>query len=193
MRAHAATFRTHHWKSAAEYRHMTLNNLVLLSTWALMSWLMGPALFFTMYLLSTSLAGAGGIVLFTVQHNFEHAYASGDQDWDYDAAALHGTSFLVLPAWLNWFTANIGYHHVHHLSSRIPNYCLAACHKDNEALFADVRRLGLADIGASLKFILWDTQARRIISVAEHQVSRLTGTRLPPSRESMGPSEGDLK
>ena len=168
LRAHAAQFRTHHWKSAAEYRHMTLNNLVLLSLWVLMSALIGPLLFFSVYLISTSLAGAGGIVLFTVQHNFEHAYASGDQDWDYDTAALHGTSFLVLPGWLNWFTANIGYHHVHHLSSRIPNYRLVACHAADEELFADVRRLGLADIAASLKFILWDQQARRLVSIAEH-------------------------
>jgi omega-6 fatty acid desaturase (delta-12 desaturase) len=180
MRAHATTFQTHHWKSAAEYRHMSLNNFVLLSTWALMGWLIGPALFFTLYLVSTSLAGAGGIVLFTVQHNFEHAYASGDQDWDFDAAALHGTSFLVLPAWLNWFTANIGYHHIHHLSSRIPNHRLVACHTEHAALFADVRRLTLADIGPSLKFILWDTRARRIISIAEHQARNARTTGLAP-------------
>lgn len=180
LRAHAARFQTHYWQSAAEYRHMSLNNLVLLSTWALMCWLVGPALFFSVYLISTSLAGAAGIVLFTVQHNFEHAYASGDQDWDYDAAALHGTSFLVLPDWLNWFTANIGYHHIHHLSARIPNYRLVACHAENEALFADVRRLTLADVGGALKFILWDTRARRIVSVAEHHAGDLrTATPFP--------------
>lgn len=172
IRTHAATFRTPHWKSAAEYRHMTLNNLVLLSTWTLMGWLIGPELFFSVYLVSTSLAGAAGIVLFTVQHNFEHAYASGDEDWDYDAAAIHGTSFLVLPGWLNWFTASIGYHHIHHLCARIPNHQLVACHTENEALFADVRRLRLADIGPSLKFILWDVHSRRIVSVAERRASR---------------------
>lgn len=130
------------------------------------------ALFFSVYLVSTSLAGAAGIVLFTVQHNFEHSYASSNEDWDRDTAAIDGTSFLTLPGWLNWFTASIGYHHIHHLSSRIPNYRLADCHAEHEHLFAGVRRLNLADIGASLKFLLWDPRSRRIISVAEHEAAK---------------------
>ena len=128
-----------------------------------------------MYLVSTSLAGGAGIVLFTVQHNFEHSYASGDEGWDRDTAAIEGTSFLVLPGWLNWFTANIAYHHIHHLSARIPNYCLARCHRENEPLFADVVRIRLSQIHASLKYILWDTRARRIISVAEYQGQKQQG------------------
>lgn len=168
---HAAQFRTHHWKSAAEYRHMTLNNLVLLGLWGLMSVLLGPALFFGVYLASAALAGAAGIVLFTVQHNFEHAYAGDDTDCDYDAAALYGSSFLVLPGWLNWFTADIGYHHVHHLSARIPNYRLAACHAEHAHLFSGTRRLYLKDIGPSLKCLLWDPTARRIVTVKEHETA----------------------
>lgn len=173
VRVHAAQFRTPYWKSTAEHRHMTLNNLVLLCAWAAMCWLVGPLLFFAVYVVSTSLSGGAGIVLFTVQHNFEHSYASCDNNWCYDTAAIHGTSYLALPAWLNWFTASIGYHHIHHLSARIPNYRLAACHAEHEQLFADVRRLTLADVGASLKFILWEPRARRIISVAEHETARL--------------------
>lgn len=171
LRTLAAQFCTRYWSSAAEYRHMTLNNLVLLSVWGLMAWWIGPTLFFAVYLVSTALAGAAGIVLFTVQHNFEHAYAGDDEDWDYHEAAIQGTSFLVLPAWLNWFTADIGYHHVHHLSARIPNYRLADCHNANRELFADVRRLRLADIGPSLKYLLWDPRSRQIISVAEHEAA----------------------
>lgn len=167
----AAQFRTRYWNSSAEYRHMTLNNLVLLSAWALMVWMLGPAVFFTVYLISTALAGAAGIVLFTVQHNFEHAYAGDDQDWDYHEAAIHGTSFLVLPAWLNWFTVDIGYHHIHHLSARIPNYRLADCHVAHQELFADVPRLRLPEVCPSLKYLLWDPRARRIISVAEHEAA----------------------
>ena len=101
--------------SAAHYRHMTWNNVVLLTAWSLMAWAIGPWLFLACYIVSGSLAGGYGIVLFTVQHNFEHAYASADEGWDRDAAALHGTSFLVLPRWLNWITADAAYHHVHHL------------------------------------------------------------------------------
>jgi len=169
IKAHAAEFKTPHWTSAQEYWHMFWNNVVLLSAWVLMSWIVGPALFFAVYIVSTSLAGGAGIVLFTVQHNFEHSYASGDEGWDYIAAAIEGTSFLVLPIWLNWFTSNIAYHHVHHLSAKIPNYRLAQCHDEYQDLFSDVTRIRLSRIPEALKCILWDTGHRRIISVAEYQ------------------------
>lgn len=164
-RAQARVFRTRHWASAAEFRHMSLNNLALLGLWAAMSSLIGASLFFTIYLLATALAGAAGIVLFTVQHNFDHAYASDDQGWDHETAAIHGTSFLELPGWLNWFTADIGYHHVHHLCARIPNYRLAACHAAHAEQFAEVRRLRLSDVLPSLRCLLWDREARRIVSI----------------------------
>ncbi len=153
--------------TAAHYRHMTWNNVVLLSAWGLMAWAIGPWLFLACCLVSGSLAGGYGIVLFTVQHNFEHAYASADPGWDRDEAALHGTSFLVLPRWLNWITADAAYHHVHHLCASVPNYRLAACHEEHEVLFSKVRRVGLLEIPASLKYVLWDLQARRLVSVAE--------------------------
>jgi omega-6 fatty acid desaturase (delta-12 desaturase) len=149
------------------YRHMTWNNLVLLTAWGLMAWAVGPALFFVCYVVSGSLAGGYGIVLFTVQHNFEHAYASADEGWCRDEAALHGTSFLTLPRWLNWITADAAYHHVHHLCAGVPNYRLAACHKEHAALFASVRRVGLFEIPGALKHVLWDLSARRLVSVAE--------------------------
>lgn len=168
LRAHALTFQTPYWTSWQEYWHMFWNNVVLLSLWALMAWLVGPALFFVCYVASVSLAGGAGIVLFTVQHNFEHAYASADTGWDADQAAIEGTSFLMLPRWLNWFTANIAYHHVHHLSARIPFHRLPACHEEFQRLFSDVTRIRLAQIPAALKCVLWDSGARRIISVAEY-------------------------
>ena len=93
--------------------------------------------------MSGSLAGGYGIVLFTVQHNFEHSYASADEGWDRDEAALHGTSFLILPRWLNWITADAAYHHVHHLCPSVPNYRLAACHGEHAQLFAEVTRVRL--------------------------------------------------
>ena len=153
--------------SMAHYRHMTRNNVVLLSIWSLMAWAIGPWLFFACYALSGSLAGAYGIVLFTVQHNFEHSYASADEGWDRDEAALRGTSFLVLPRWLNWITADAAYHHVHHLCASVPNYRLAACHREHQLLFSGVTRVGLFDIPSALKHILWDLAARRLVSVAE--------------------------
>jgi omega-6 fatty acid desaturase (delta-12 desaturase) len=161
----AATFKTRYWKSFKEYRHQSANNVVLLSLWVLLSWAMGPVAFFAIYLTSVSLAGGVGIALFTVQHNFEHAYASEDAAWDIDAGALSGTSFLILPRWLNWVTANIGFHHVHHLSASIPCYSLPRCHAEYQHLFTDVTRITLTEIPRHLRCILWDSRAQRIISV----------------------------
>jgi len=167
--AHARDFSAPYCATAQEYRHMFWNNVVLLAIWGAMTWLLGPLLFFAIYAASLALAGGAAMILFTVQHNFEHSYASCADGWDYHRAALEGTSFLVLPGWLNWFTANIGYHHVHHLSARIPNYCLVACHNEQAQLFTGVTRIRLAQIPAAVKCILWDTQARRIVSIAEYR------------------------
>ncbi len=169
VREHLASYQTRYWKSAREYRHMLANNVVLLSAWVAMCHVCGPALFFFIYLLTLSFAGGAGIVLFTVQHNFEHSYASDNAHWDYDTGAIEGTSFLVLPQWLNWFTVDIGYHHVHHLSASIPNYSLVECHREFEHLFSSVTRVKLSQVLASLDCILWDTRAQRIISMSEYR------------------------
>jgi omega-6 fatty acid desaturase (delta-12 desaturase) len=180
LREHAASFRCRYWKTSREYSNMFWNNVVLLGTWALMCWVCGPALFFSVYLLSVSIAGGLGIVLFTVQHNFEQAYASNTERWDYETGAIEGTSFLVLPGWLNWFTANIGYHHVHHLSANIPNYRLVDCHTEYEHLFTRVTRVRLWGVYGALQCILWDQHARRIISMAEYRQRPLQDTASVP-------------
>jgi acyl-lipid omega-6 desaturase (Delta-12 desaturase) len=176
LRQLAACYKTRYWSSSREYWHMFWNNVVLLSVWIFMCSALGPILFFSIYALSVSIAGGAGIILFTVQHNFEHAYASDSKHWNYDIGATAGTSFLILPRWLNWFTLNIGYHHIHHLSSRIPNYCLAECHREYQHLFSKVTRITLSQVYGCLKCILWDVRGQRIISVAEfrHQVYKTT-------------------
>ncbi|MEI7679155.1 MAG: fatty acid desaturase [Betaproteobacteria bacterium] len=165
----AADFKTGYWASAREYSHMAWTSIVMFVLWGVMAWLIGPLLFFVCYVAAISIGGAGGILIFTVQHNFEHAYATGDEGWSYNDAALKGTSFLDLPGWLNWFTANIAYHHVHHLSARIPAYRLAACHHENATLFEEVKRIRLSGVPHAMKYILWDTAAGRLISVAEFE------------------------
>jgi omega-6 fatty acid desaturase (delta-12 desaturase) len=169
LQAHAATYQSRYWKSPREYHHMLWNNLALLSVWSLMCFECGVANFFCIYVLSVSIAGAVGIVLFTVQHNFEHSYASDGEHWDQDCGTIEGTSHLVLPRWLNWFTVDIGYHHIHHLSASIPNYSLARCHDEYQHLFSSVTRVSLREVPGALKCILWDRNARRIVSVAEYR------------------------
>jgi acyl-lipid omega-6 desaturase (Delta-12 desaturase) len=172
LRTLAAGFKTRYWNSPKEYWHMFWNNVVLLCLWTLICWSIDASVFFPIYIASVSFAGGAGILLFTVQHNFEHAYAACTARWDYDTGAMEGTSFLVLPRWLNWFTANIAYHHVHHISAKIPNYRLMQCHEENADLFADVRRVTLSQIYSSLQCLIWDTQAERIISFDEFHRQR---------------------
>lgn len=172
VRAIARTFESRYWRTAKEYRHMTGNNVVLLALWLGMSLLAGAEVFFPIYLITLSLAGAGGIILFTVQHNFEGAWAASEAEWDYNRAAIEGTSFLVLPGWLNWFTANIAYHHIHHLSASIPNYNLSQCHREYEHLFTGLTRISLRQIPAALKNNLWDVENQRITGPLSIRSSR---------------------
>jgi omega-6 fatty acid desaturase (delta-12 desaturase) len=146
--------------------------MVLCSALVAMCMAFGTGLVMAIYLTSLSVSGGVGIMLFTVQHNFEDAYATCSADWDIDRGAMAGTSFLVLPGWMNWFTANIGYHHVHHLSAAIPNYRLVACHRENQQLFTAVPRIRLGQVPASLKCLLWDRVSRRIIPLSGRQPGR---------------------
>lgn len=158
-----------YWKNAKEYIHITLNNLVLLSIWITASWYFGSTTFFTIYIISLSLAGAAGIMVFTLQHNFEESYATNTEQWDYHQAALTGTSFYTVPKFFNWFGADIAYHHIHHLSAGIPNYNLAACHNEYAYLFEDVKRIRFRDVAKEFKFIIWDEEQQQIISVAQYK------------------------
>lgn len=163
-----STQESRYWKNGKEYLHMTLNNIVLLSIWLAASMQFGIAVFFTIYIISLSLAGAAGLIIFTLQHNFEDSYAADTEHWNYYQGALSGTSFFTVPTFFNWFGADIAYHHIHHLSANIPNYNLAACHREYANLFDDVKRIRFRDVANEFKFILWDEEKQRIISAAQY-------------------------
>ncbi len=160
----ARQWETKYWKGKKDYAHMSYNNLALISICFLMCELMGAGNFFALYVVSTSLAGSIGILLFTIQHNFEDSYATDTARVNHYHAALEGTSMLVLPPLLNWFTADIAYHHVHHLSVAIPNYHLAACHKEFEQHFTGVKRVYCRDLLGTFKFQLWDPERQKVVA-----------------------------
>jgi omega-6 fatty acid desaturase (delta-12 desaturase) len=112
------------------------------------------------------LAGGTGIWLFYVQHQFEDAYWETGADWSYADAALHGSSYLKLPKVLQFFTGNIGLHHVHHLSARIPNYNLQRAHDDNP-IFHAVPTLSFADGIRAVRLKLYDEDRRRMVTFAQ--------------------------
>lgn len=80
------------------------------------------------------ISGSIGVWLFYVQHTFEDSYFEADENWSYVQAAVEGSSFYKLPKLLQWLTGNIGYHHVHHLSPKVPNYKLEVAHEHHEPL-----------------------------------------------------------
>jgi omega-6 fatty acid desaturase (delta-12 desaturase) len=112
------------------------------------------------------LAGAGGIWMFYVQHQFDGVYWERKEHWTYAASALQGSSHLRLPKVLQFFTGNIGLHHVHHLSARIPNYNLQRAHDENP-VFHDTRQLSLWDAVLALRLKLYDERSGRLVSFAE--------------------------
>jgi acyl-lipid omega-6 desaturase (Delta-12 desaturase) len=109
------------------------------------------------------LAGAAGIWLFYVQHQFEDTYWQSSDNWSYAEAALQGSSYLKLPKVLQFFSGNIGLHHIHHLSARVPNYNLPRAHRANP-VFHDVPTLTLWDGLMAVRLKLWDEDASRLVT-----------------------------
>jgi omega-6 fatty acid desaturase (delta-12 desaturase) len=128
-----------------------------------MAALVGLQAFLLVQLPIVVVAATAGVWLFYVQHQFEDAYWAEHEGWDFATAALEGSSYLKLPTVLQWFTGNIGLHHIHHLSARIPNYALQRCHDENPQLQA-AHVLTLSSGMRTLSLSLWDEETRRMIS-----------------------------
>ncbi len=118
------------------------------------------------FLPSTLIAATAGVWLFYVQHQFEETHWDSDKDWQLHEAALHGSSHYVLPPVLQWFSANIGIHHVHHLYSRIPFYRLTEVLRDHDEL-ANSNKMTIRESLANARLHLWDEKHRRLLSFAE--------------------------
>jgi acyl-lipid omega-6 desaturase (Delta-12 desaturase) len=148
--------------SARERWSVYWMNAALVAMGALLSMAFGflPYLFIQLGVLLV--AGGVGIWMFYVQHQFEDVYWERGDNWDFTAAALQGSSYYKLPRILQWFSGNIGFHHIHHLSPRIPNYNLERCHKANP-LFQQVKPITFWSSLRCLKFRLWDEQRRKLV------------------------------
>lgn len=137
-------------------------NLAILIVAGGMSWALGIQAYLLIQLTVMAVSGAAGVWLFYVQHQFEGVYWERGDDWDFATAALKGSSFYRLPKVLQWFSGNIGFHHIHHLSSRIPNYHLESCHQA-DPLFQTVKPVTVWSSLRSLTFRLWDEEQHRLV------------------------------
>lgn len=146
-------------------------NFAILTLAVSLGWVFGFKNYVLIQLIITAVAGSCGVWLFYVQHQFEDVYWERGRDWDYTRAALEGSSFYKLPRILQWFSGNIGFHHIHHLSARIPNYNLEACHQ-SDPLFQSVKPLTFFASLKSLTFRLWDEQGRKLVGFGQIRKSR---------------------
>lgn len=147
-------------------RAVLATNVVLTVTVLAVCALIGWQAFLLIQVPCVMLAGAAGVWLFYVQHQFEDAYWQDAEEWSYADAALRGSSYLRLPRVLQFFSGNIGYHHVHHLSARIPNYNLQRAHDENP-VFHDVPTLSLWDGLRAVRLKLYCERRRRLVTFAQ--------------------------
>jgi acyl-lipid omega-6 desaturase (Delta-12 desaturase) len=168
-------FFTHRFPTPKSGRRERLSviyqDIALLAIFVGMSLAIGWKSFLLIQLPLMYLSGVIGIWLFYVQHQFENAYWVRHEQWDYTHAALAGASYYHLPRWLQWFSGNIGFHHIHHLNPRIPNYLLEKVYRE-VPLLQPVTTLSLRASLKSLSLGLWHEQAQKMVGFKGLQFSR---------------------
>lgn len=147
-------------------RNVYFTNVMLFLLAGSISLLIGWKAYLFIQLPIMYLAAAGGIYLFYFQHQYDDVIWTRTETWNYKDMALHGSSFFDLPIILRWFSGNIGFHHIHHLGPKIPNYNLVKCHEDNP-MFQEVNSITFFKSFHSLKLRLWDEKNQRIITFRE--------------------------
>lgn len=145
-----------------ERRSVHATNFALVLIVAGFSWVFGWRTYLVLQLAALMVASSAGVWLFYVQHQFEDVYWERGKDWNFEKAALQGSSYYKLPRILQWFSGNIGFHHIHHLSPHIPNYHLEKCHR-SEPLFQAVKPVTLYSSLKCFKFRLWDERHRKMV------------------------------
>ncbi|MED3642957.1 fatty acid desaturase [Caldifermentibacillus hisashii] len=155
-----------------------LINVSIVAIYVLLIWAIGWQSFLIVQVPIMYIAGVLGIWLFYVQHTFEDSYFENEEEWDYVKAAVEGSSYYKLPKVLEWITGSIGYHHVHHLAPRIPNYHLEEAHESTPPL-QKATTITLATSLKSIRFRLYDQETMSFLSFKEYKErKKTTGARL---------------
>ena len=153
-------------------------NAAIFAMAAALSLVFGFKVYLLIQLIILMVAGGAGVWMFYVQHQFEEVYWERNEDWSFVAAALQGSSFYKLPRVLQWFSGNIGFHHIHHLSPRIPNYNLEKCHRA-DPLFQAVKPITLLASLKSSTLRLWDEKRKKLVGYAHLKKIRKAGGHAP--------------
>jgi omega-6 fatty acid desaturase (delta-12 desaturase) len=158
--------------SRAERRGIHITNLILAVYITSLVLLMGWKAFLLIQLPVIYIATAAGVWLFYVQHQFEEVIWSRQPEWDYQRMAMEGSSFLKFPKILQWFSGNIGFHHIHHLSPKIPNYNLEKCHRENE-MFNQIKPVTFVPSLRTIRLRLWDEKEGKLISFKQFRKTHM--------------------
>jgi omega-6 fatty acid desaturase (delta-12 desaturase) len=133
--------------------------MILLMGWKAFLLIQLPVIYF---------ATTAGAWLFYIQHQFDQVIWARSADWDYQQMALEGSSYVKFPRILQWFSGNIGFHHIHHLSPKIPNYNLEKCQKEND-LFQQIKPMKFLESLKTMRFRLWDEESRKLITFRHYR------------------------
>lgn len=150
-----------------------VTNVSLIALYSLLIWAIGWQAFLMIQGPIFFISGLLGIWLFYVQHQFEDSYFENEEEWSYVKAAVEGSSYYKLPKLLQWITGNIGFHHVHHLSPKVPNYNLEKAHNATPPL-QQATTITISTSLQSLRFRLWDKHTKTFVSFKE--IKRFSGT-----------------
>lgn len=157
---------TNKWMTAKQKQNVYFTNLMLLLLTAIMGLLIGFFTFVILQLLIIYVAAIAGLWLFYLQHQYENVSWVRNEEWNYIKLALEGSSFVKFPKLLQWFSGNIGFHHIHHINPRIPNYNLPRCYSEN-AIFKKVKPVTFLGSIRTLRLRLWDEKHQKLVGFAE--------------------------
>lgn len=151
-----------------EKTNIWFTNAVLTAIFVIMSLAVGFVTFVVIQLSILYVAAISGLWLFYLQHQYEDVSWFRNKEWNFRTVALNGSSYVKFPKILQWFSGNIGFHHIHHMNARIPNYNLARCYREN-SVFNEVKPVTFTMSLKSLKLRLWDENLQKLVSFKERR------------------------
>jgi len=153
-------------------KSVTISKAMFIGVYVFFSWLLGPTRFLVVQFVNLLFFGTYALWFFYIQHQYEHIYKSGKENWNYVVSAVKGSTYYDLPGVFHWLTGNIGYHHIHHLAPTIPNYNLPKCNRENPIF---EKHTNVITFWQSLKTVqanLWDAQRQKMVSFGEYKKLR---------------------
>lgn len=156
-------------------KSVNISNVLFILAYTIAAYFLGPERFLVVQFTNLFFFGIYALWFFYIQHQYEHIFKSSKENWNYVVAAMKGSTYYKLPWLFNWLSGNIGYHHIHHLSSSIPNYNLRKCHKENPIFEKHTNTLTFWQSLKTLRSNLWDEQQQKMVSFSEYKRNKKVG------------------